>query len=129
MTYGNKIIFFLFIFLLFFVVGCSNQENFYYELYDGYRIQKIDDTIKLYKDSKLVSINDLDYKIEKFKYNSDVVCLKLNDNNYYMIYYVDSSIYGPYNLDSLNTTTNSLSMTFDKDFIEVMKADGLIYEK
>ncbi|MBQ8473008.1 MAG: hypothetical protein IJ501_05845 [Bacilli bacterium] len=129
MTYGNKIIFFLFIFLLFFVVGCSNQENFYYELYDGYQIQKIDDTIKLYKDSKLVSINDLDYKIEKFKYNSDVVCLKLNDNNYYMIYYVDSSIYGPYDLDSLNTTANSLSMTFDKDFIEVMKADGLIYEK
>lgn len=129
MTYGNKIIFFLFIFLLFFVVGCNKSENFYYELYDGYQIQKIDDTIKLYKDSKLVSINDLDYKIEKFKYNSDVVCLKLDDNNYYMIYYVDSSIYGPYDLDSLNTTTNSLSMTFDKDFIEVMKADGLIYEK
>lgn len=129
MTYGNKIFFYLFIFLLFFVVGCSNQGNFYYELYDGYRIQKIDDTIKLYKDSKVVSINDLEYKINEFKYNSDVVCLKLSDNNYYMIYYVDSSIYGPYDLDSLNTTTNSLSMTFDKDFIEVMKADGLIYEK
>ena len=129
MTYGNKLVFFLFIFLLFFITGCNKQENFYYELYDGYRIQKIDDDIKLYKDFKVVPINDLDYKIEEFKYNSDVTCLKLNDNNYYMIYYVDASIYGPYDLDSLNTTTNSLSMAFDKDFIEIMKADGLIYEK
>ena len=129
MTYGNKILTCLFLLMFFLTTGCEKNKNFYYELYDGFRIQKIDDTIKLYKDLKVVSINDLEYKILEFKYNSDVVCLKLDDNNYYMFYYVDSSLYGPYNLNSLNDTTNSLSMTFDNDFTEVMKADGLIYEE
>ena len=61
-------------------------------------------------------------------YNSDVVCLKLSNETYYMIYYVDSSIYGPFDLESLNQSTNTLSMTFETDFKELSKIEGKIYE-
>ena len=47
-----------------------------------------------------------------------------------MIYYVDTSIYGPFNsLDNLNTSTNSLSMTFSSDFTSIEELEGKIYEK
>ena len=45
-----------------------------------------------------------------------------------MIYYVDGNIYGPFDLESLNSSINSLSMTFDKDFEDINKVEGIIYE-
>ena len=116
------------IFLSFFlIVGCANK-NYYYELYDDYKIKQIEDDTKLYKNDELFKINDLDYQILEFKYNSDVVCLKLKDNSYYMIYYVDGTIYGPFDLESLNSSINSLSMTFDNDFMALTEKEGLLYE-
>ena len=128
MNYGNKFIILIFLLSLFFIVGCEKNKNFSYELYDGYKIQKIENNIKLYKDSKVVEIEDKDYKIKEFKYNSDVVCLKLNDNTYYMIYYFDSSVYGPYTKETLEETTNDYSMTFASDFQNILNVDGLVYE-
>lgn len=128
MNYGNKLYLIIFISLFcIFITGCQSK-NFYIELYDGYKIKKVEETIKLYKDDTLFKINDIDYKIEEFKYNSDVVCIKLNDGNYYMIYYVDGNIYGPFDKKSLDISINSLSMTFQTDFYQVEKAEGLIYE-
>ena len=98
-------------------------------LYDDYKIQTSNDKIILTKNNEKININDLDYSIKSFKYNSDVVCLYLNDNNYYMIYYVDNSILGPFNTkDNLLETTNSLSMTFTSDFQTIDKLEGKIYE-
>ena len=128
MIYGNKIYLIIFISLFcLFITGCG-VKNSYYELYDGFTIKKIDEEIKLYKDDELININDLDYKIDEFKYNSDVVCLKLESGEYYMIYYVDSNIYGPFDLESLDTSLNNLSMTFIDDFKDYEKIEGLIYE-
>lgn len=127
MTYGTRVILIVF-FCFFFLIGCMDNRDFYYELYDGYEIKKVYDSIKLYKNDELVKINDLDYKILEFKYNSDVVCLKLDNNSYYMIYYVDTTIYGPFTKDSLETSINSLSMNFDSDFEKVLEKEGLIYE-
>ena len=128
MTYGNKIYLIIFISLFcIFITGCK-PRNSYYELYDGFMIKKTDEEIKLYKDMDLIKIHDLDYKIKEFKYNSDVVCLKLESGDYYMIYYVDGNIYGPFTKESLDTSVSSLSMTFDNDFRDIEKADGLIYE-
>lgn len=127
MIYGNKWLVVLLLLSFFYIVGCS-EKDFYIALYDGYTIKSIDDEIKLYKDEELLEINDLDYKILEFKYNSDVVCLKLDNEKYYMIYYVDSSIYGPFDLESLNESVASLSMTFDFDFTSVEESEGKIYE-
>ena len=129
MTYGNKLYLIIFISLFcLFIVGCTTNKNFYYELYDGFSIKKIDEEIKLYKNEELMKINDLNYKINEFKYNSDVVCLKLDNNEYYMIYYVDSTIYGPFTKESLEDSITSLSMTFKNDFQNIFKVEGLIYE-
>jgi len=125
--YGSKLYLVILFLSFFLIVGCTSR-NYYYELYDGYKIKKIDDEIKLYKDDELFKINDLDYKIEEFKFNSDVVCLKLNNEKYYMIYYVDGTVYGPFDLNSLNTSTDNISMTFDNDFTSLDKKEGLIYE-
>ncbi len=128
MNYGNKILIIVLVLVSFLIVGCESNKDFTYSLYDGYTIKSIDKEIKLYKDLDLVKINDLDYQIKKFKYNSDVVCLLLNDNKYYMIYYVDGTILGPYTKESLNETITSLSMTFDKDFQDILKVEGRVYE-
>lgn len=127
MIYGSKLYLVILFLSFFLIIGCTSR-NYYYELYDGYKIKKIDDEIKLYKDDELFKINDLDYKIEEFKFNSDVVCLKLNNEKYYMIYYVDGTVYGPFDLNSLNTSTDNISMTFDNDFTSLDKKEGLIYE-
>ena len=127
MTYGTKLIFVVLL-LSFFLFGCGKSDNFSYNLFDGYVIKSVANDIKLYKDSELFNINDLDYQIKEFKYNSDVVCLKLDDGSYYMIYYVDGEVYGPHDLESLNIVTNNLSMTFEEDFQDITKARGLIYE-
>lgn len=129
MTYGNKMYLIIFISLFcLFIVGCTKNQNFYYELYDGFSIKKTSEEIKLYKDEKLIEISDLDYKIKEFKYNSDVVCLKLENNEYYMIYYVNSNVYGPFTKESLEDSINSLSMTFKNDFQNIFKVEGKIYE-
>ena len=128
MTYGNKFILVVFFLSFFLITGCVNR-NWYYDLYDQYKIQTSNDKIILTKNNEKININDLDYSIKSFKYNSDVVCLYLNDNNYYMIYYVDNSILGPFNTkDNLLETTNSLSMTFTSDFQTIDKLEGKIYE-
>ncbi len=130
MIYGNKFLTCLLLLSFLFIVACSNNKNFHYSLYDGYSIKGIDDTIKLYKDDKIVEINSLDYKIKEFKYNSDVVCLKLSNNEYYMIYYFDTSTYGPYTKDGLEDTIESDStMTFDNDFQNILKVEDLVYDE
>ena len=128
MTYGSKITIFVLFLSFFFLTACSNDKNFSYTLYDGYVIRSINGDVKLYKDSEIFKINDLDYNIQEFKYNSDVICLKLSDGNYYMIYYVDGTIYGPHTKESLESEIEDLSMTFDEDFKDIMKVDGKIYE-
>ena len=128
MTYGNKFILVVFFLSFFLITGCVNR-NWYYDLYDDYKIQTSNDKIILTKNNEKVNINDLDYSIKSFKYNSDVVCLYLNDKNYYMIYYVDNSILGPFKTkDNLLEATNSLSMTFTSDFQTIDKLEGKIYE-
>ena len=128
MTYGNKFILVVFFISFFLITGCVNR-NWYYDLYDDYKIQTSNDKIILTKNNEKININDLDYSIKSFKYNSDVVCLYLNDNNYYMIYYVDNSILGPFKTkDNLLETTNSLSMTVTSDFQTIDKLEGKIYE-
>ena len=118
----------VFLLSFFLITGCVNR-NWYYDLYDDYKIQTSNDKIILTKNNEKININDLDYSIKSFKYNSDVVCLYLNDNNYYMIYYVDNSILGPFKTkDNLLETTNSLSMTFSSDFQTIDKLEGKIYE-
>lgn len=130
MTYGSKIALVVFLLSFFLITGCTSR-NWYYELYDDYKIQSsYNNKVILTKNNEKININDLDYTIISFKYNSDVVCLKLDNGKYYMIYYVDTSIYGPFNsLDNLNTSTNSLSMTFSSDFTSVNGLEGKIYEK
>ena len=103
MTYGTKLTLVVLLLSFFLLTGCSNNKDFSYTLYDGYEIRSIAG-------------------------NSDVVCLKLNDNKYYMIYYVDGEIYGPHDLKSLNETITSLSMTFEEDFITINEIRGKIYE-
>ena len=127
MTYGSKIALFVMLLSFFFLTACSNK-NFSFSLYDGYEIRHIDNTTMLYKDQEVFKINDTDYNIKEFKFNSDVVCLKLENEKYYMIYYVDGTIYGPYSLDTLNTETTNLSMTFEEDFKDITKIEGKIYE-
>ena len=129
MTYGNKFIILLLLSFLF-IVGCETKfNNFYYNLYDGYSIKGIDNKIKLYKNDEIIMIENNDYKIDEIKYNSDVVCVKLHNGKYYMIYYVDSSVYGPFTKESIDKTINEDStMTFDNDFKNILKMDGLIYE-
>lgn len=130
MTYGSKIALVVFLLSFFLITGCTSR-NWYYELYDDYKIQSsYNNKVILTKNNEKININDLDYTIISFKYNSDVVCLKLDNGKYYMIYYVDTSIYGPFNsLDNLNTSTNSLSMTFSSDFTSIKELKGKIYEK
>ncbi len=128
MIYGNKLVILVLLLSFFLIVGCDSHKNFSYKLYDNYEIKSVNNIIKLYKDDKIVKINDLDYQIKTFKFNSDVVCLGLSDGNYYMIYYVDGTIYGPHTLDSLKEETDNLSMTFDTDFKDITKVGGLIYE-
>lgn len=130
MTYGSKIALVVFLLSFFLITGCTSR-NWYYELYDDYKIQSsYNNKVILTKNNEKININDLDYTIISFKYNSDVVCLKLDNGKYYMIYYVDTSIYGPFNsLDNLNTSTDSLSMTFSSDFTSVNGLEGKIYEK
>lgn len=130
MTYGSKIALVVFLLSFFLITGCTSR-NWYYELYDDYKIQSsYNNKVILTKNNEKININDLDYTIISFKYNSDVVCLKLDNGKYYMIYYVDTSIYGPFNsLENLNTSTNSLSMTFSSDFTSVNGLEGKIYEK
>lgn len=130
MTYGSKIALVVFLLSFFLITGCTSK-NWYYELYDDYKIQSsYNNKVILTKNNEKININDLDYTIISFKYNSDVVCLKLDNGKYYMIYYVDTSIYGPFNsLDNLNTSTNSLSMTFSSDFTSIKELEGKIYEK
>ena len=129
MTYGNKIITFILLFSFLLFVGCEQKfQNFHYDLYDGYSIKGINQSIKLYKDDEIIEINDLDYRIKEFKYNSDVVCLKLSNNEYYVIYYYNASVFGPYTKESINETINNdLTMSFDNDFQDILKAD-VIYE-
>ena len=130
MTYGNKIVYFFITLSFFLLVGCENKiKNFHYDLYDNYSIRNIDNKIKLYKNDSIIEINNLDYKIKEFKYNSDVVCLKLDNNEYYMIYYYNAGIFGPYTKDTLNETIeNDLTMSFDHDFQDILKADVVYYE-
>ena len=130
MTYGSKIALVVFLLSFFLITGCTSR-NWYYELYDDYKIQSsYNNKVILTKNNEKININDLDYTIISFKYNSDVVCLKLDNGKYYMIYYVDTSIYGPFNsLDNLNTSTDSLSMTFSSDFTSIKELKGKIYEK
>ncbi len=130
MTYGSKIALVVFLLSFFLITGCTSR-NWYYELYDDYKIQSsYNNKVILTKNNEKININDLDYTIISFKYNSDVVCLKLDNGKYYMIYYVDTSIYGPFNsLDNLNTSTDSLSMTFSSDFTSIKELEGKIYEK
>lgn len=130
MTYGSKIALVVFLLSFFLITGCTSR-NWYYELYDDYKIQSsYNNKVILTKNNEKININDLDYTITSFKYNSDVVCLKLDNGKYYMIYYVDTSIYGPFNsLDNLNTSTDSLSMTFSSDFTSIKELEGKIYEK
>ena len=130
MTYGSKIALVVFLLSFFLITGCTSR-NWYYELYDDYKIQSsYNNKVILTKNNEKININDLDYTIISFKYNSDVVCLKLDNGKYYMIYYVDTSIYGPFNsLENLNTSTDSLSMTFSSDFTSIKELEGKIYEK
>ncbi len=128
MTYGSKLCLIIFLLSFFLIQGCTSKKDFSYPLYDGYEIKSIGDKIKLYKDSEVFNINDLDYKIKEFKYNSDVVCLRLSDDSYYMIYYVDKTIYGPHTIDSLDEVITSLSMTFDTNYQDITKVEGRVYE-
>ena len=130
MTYGNKIICIITLLSFFLLAGCSRPvKDFHYDLYDGYSIKSRDNKIKLYKDDEIININDLDYKIKEFKYNSDVVCLNLNNNEYYMIYYYNSSVFGPYTKETLEETISSDStMTFKNDFQNILKTE-VIYDE
>ncbi len=128
MTYGNKLVLVVFFLSFFLITGCKSR-NWSYELYDGYKLQSFNNEVYLYKDLEKVKINDLDYNIKSFKFNSDVVCLELNDNNYYIVYYVDETIYGPFDsLENLEKSIQSLPMTFDHDFQDVTNLEGKIYE-
>jgi len=130
MNYGNRLLFLILILSFTLLVGCSKIKNFHYDLYDNYSIKAIDNKIKLYKNDNVVDIYELDYKIKEFKYNSDVVCLKLANGDYYMIYYFDTSIYGPFDKETLDSTINADStMTFDMDFKDILKADVVYDEK
>ena len=128
MIYGNKLVLLVLLLSFFLIIGCDSNRNYSYKLYDNYEIKNVDNDIKLYKDGEIFKINDLDYQIKSFKFNSDVICLKLNDGKYYMIYYVDGTIFGPHTLDTLKAETDSLSMTFDSDFTDINKIEGVIYE-
>ena len=129
MTYGNKFLFVVFLLSLF-LIGCEKKvNNFHLDLYDGYNIKAIDNKIRLYKNDELIKIENDNYKIDQIKYNSDVICLKLKNNNYYMVYYVDSSIYGPYTKETIKKTLDEDStMTFENDFKNILEMDGLEYE-
>lgn len=128
MTYGNKIILFIILLSFFLIIGCG-ERPWSVSLYDDYKIQNTGSKVILTKQDSEVNINDLNYSIKSFKYNSDVVCLYLNNSNYYMIYYVDSSIIGPFKTKSdLDETTNSLSMTFSSDFLDINKIKDKVYE-
>ena len=122
MTYVNKIIILLALLSFLFLVGCNNNiRNFHYDLYDNYSIKSVDNKIKLYKNNDVVEINKLDYKIKEFKYNSDVVCVHLQNNEYYMIYYYNTSVYGPYTKETLNETIkNDSTMDFETDFQNII---------
>ena len=124
MTYGSKLFCLLTILSLLFIVGCEkNIPNFHLDLYDSYSIKAIDNKINLYKNDEIINVED-NYQIKEFKYNSDVVCLKLASGKYYMIYYVDGSIFGPYTKDSLNETIkNDSTMSFESDFQNILKAE------
>ena len=128
-TYGNKFLFVVFLLSLF-LIGCEKKvNNFHLDLYDGYNIKAIDNKIRLYKNDELIKIENDNYKIDQIKYNSDVICLKLKNNNYYMVYYVDSSIYGPYTKETIKKTLDEDStMTFENDFKNILEMDGLEYE-
>ena len=125
MTYGSRLLYISIILSLLFIIGCEKHiKNFHLNLYDGYSIKAVNNTIKLYKDNEVIKIEDNDYKILEYKYNSDVVCLKLNNGKYYMIYYYNASVFGPYTKESLRETIdNDSTMSFDKDFEDILKAE------
>ena len=130
MTYGSRFLRLFTILSLLFIVGCQNNvKNFHLDLYDNFSIKSINNKIKLYKDNNIIEINNLDYIIKEYKYNSDVVCLKLDNNEYYMIYYYNSSVFGPYTKDTLKETIeNDPTMSFSEDFKNILKAD-VIYDE
>ena len=125
MNYGNKIIFIFACLSFLFIVGCETRiRDFHYDLYDGYSIKAIDNKIKLYKNDEVIKIENDDYKISEFKYNSDVVCLKLQNGKYYMIYYYNAGVFGPYTKDSLeDTINNDPTMEIEEDFKNILKVD------
>ena len=130
MTYGNKVLVVLTLLSFLFLTGCSNNTRaFHYDLYDNYSIKNIDGKIKLYKDDNIVEINKLNYKIKEFAFNSDVVCLRLENNEYYMIYYYNASVYGPYTKETLmETIENDPTMELETEFQNIMKAE-VIYDE
>ena len=130
MTYGNKFIIFILLLSFLFIVGCEEKvKNFQYGLYDGYVIKGINGSIMLYKEDKPILIEEKNYQIKEIKYNNDVVCLRLLNDKYYMIYYVDGSIFGPFTKESLDKTIKEDStLIFTKDFQDITKMEGLEYE-
>ena len=130
MTYGSKVLYITILLSFVLLIGCEKKfDNFHYDLYDNYSIKGIDNTIKLYKNDEVIDIKGNNYKIKEFKYNSDVVCVKLSNNEYYMIYYYNSGVFGPYTKESLDETIeNDPTMTIDSKFIDILKAD-VIYDE
>lgn len=126
MNYGNKFNFFIIFILLIFLIGCSTK-NFYIELYNDFSIKKSDEKIKLYKNDLVFDINNLDYKIISFNYNEDVVCLKLDNESYYIIYFIDSNIYGPFNEENYLLALKTLNIDI-LDLENIMEVEGRIYE-
>ena len=85
MTYGNKLLCLFTILSLLFIVGCENKFlNFHLDLYDGYSIKGIDNTVKLYKNDEVVKIENDDYRITEFKYNKFYSC----SSNYSLMQYL-----------------------------------------
>ena len=129
MTYGNKFIFIVLLLSLFFI-GCEKKiNNFHLSLYDDYSIKAIDNKVELYKNNELIKIENDHYDIDEIKYNSDVICLKLKNGHYYMVYYVNSNVFGPYTKENLEKTlVEDSTMTFEHDFQNILKMEGLEYE-
>lgn len=129
MTYGNKIVVFFTLLSFLFLVGCEKTRNFHYDLYDGYTIKRVDGKVKLYKDDNVIEINKLNYNIKEFQYNSDVVCLHLENNEYYIIYYYNTSVFGPYTRETFDETIeNDSTMSFDTDFQKIQNVE-VIYDE
>ena len=57
MTYGNKFILVVFFLSFFLITGCVNR-NWYYDLYDDYKIQTSNDKIILTKNNQKINLMD-----------------------------------------------------------------------